>query len=518
MELNWKVIFDQIDGYVYCVDVPTYRVVYANARLKEILQEEVVGRPCFEVLQGRSAPCDFCSNSKIFASSRKNIVFEIYNPKLKRHFHCVDIALESSGNLQKLSIAVDITRSKAMRIALEGLVRLLLSLTHNYRLNIEKILDFILQHWEGNQVVYRNREGKFFTAQIEGTETLTQEAWENIFGASLQRKHWRLRRDDLRILVLRVNQSSLLGILKKTTSRSSFPKKLSLLILRFLRWEEERQREELQWFQLFDRSPDLLFLVTRDGKILESNTRASEVLGWGKKLLHGENVELLLGKGTWKALLERTTSIFPPAVELGIENVHGELHPFEAQLSLFDASTEGFYLLSLRDIGERKRYELTLLKLALYDQLTGLYNRRFLEEYLSKELERCRRERYSLSIAFVDIDSFKTINDVYGHVFGDEVLKAVASTMQKMVRASDIVARYGGDEFVMILPRATEESALQVMKRIAKNLRGCQVSGEPFPVRISYGVYTWDGKENLAAIFQEIDRRMYCMKKEGGSS
>ncbi|MGQ9472770.1 MAG: diguanylate cyclase, partial [Candidatus Caldatribacteriaceae bacterium] len=358
----------------------------------------------------------------------------------------------------------------------------------------------------------------FFVAQREGMETLAQEAWENIFGAFLHRKHWRLRRDDLRILVLRVNHNSLLGILKKTTPRPAFPQKLSFLILRLLRWEEGRQREELRWFQLFDRSPDLLFLVTQEGKILESNTKVNEVLGWSKKLLQGENIELLLGKGTWKALLEKATSILPPTVEIEIGNACGELRPFEVHLSLFDTSTEGFYLLSLRDIGERKRYEFTLLKLALYDQLTGLYNRRFLEEYLSKELERCKREKYPLSIAFVDVDSFKTINDFYGHVFGDEVLKAVASTMQKMVRASDIVARYGGDEFVIVLPRASEESALQVMRRIAKNLRGCQISDEPFPVRISYGVYTWNGKENLAAIFQEIDRRMYRMKKEGDSS
>ncbi|MGC8778076.1 MAG: GGDEF domain-containing protein, partial [Candidatus Caldatribacteriaceae bacterium] len=192
---------------------------------------------------------------------------------------------------------------------------------------------------------------------------------------------------------------------------------------------------------------------------------------------------------------------------------HGEPLSFEARLSLFDESGEKFYLLSLRDIGERKRYESVLLRFALYDQLTGLYNRRFLEEYLAKELERCRREGYPLSVAFVDVDAFKKINDVYGHVFGDEVLKMVAEVMRKAVRASDVLARYGGDEFVLVLPRASEFDALQVMERIAKGLRAGQIQGEPFSVRISYGVYTWDRERNLVELFQEIDRRMYRMKK-----
>jgi diguanylate cyclase (GGDEF)-like protein len=87
--------------------------------------------------------------------------------------------------------------------------------------------------------------------------------------------------------------------------------------------------------------------------------------------------------------------------------------------------------------------------------------------------------------------------------------------MQNMVRASDVVARYGGDEFVLVLPRANEEEALRVMERIARNLRAGQIGGEPFSVRISYGVYTWDRQKTIAELFQEIDRRMYRMKKEG---
>jgi diguanylate cyclase (GGDEF)-like protein/PAS domain S-box-containing protein len=516
MDWHFEEILERIDGYVYLLDVATYRVLYVNGSLKRALGEEVVGRSCFEVFQGRSAPCEFCPNERVFASSKKAFSFEIYNPKLRRHFYCMDFALESPENVpRKLEIAIDITKARSMRVALESLVRLFLSLDHNYFTNVEKILRFILKQWEGDEVAYRGRGGQLFTVQKDTQMTLSREAWTNIFDAALQKRRWRLKRKDGRILVLQVDRNAFLGIWKRAAQKLLIPRGTYFVISRLLYLEEERQREAWRWFRLFDRSPDLLFLVTGDGKIVESNARVSEVLGWSKNILQNDSVELIFGKGIWQKLLERMgeTALF--AMEIEVQNVRGELLNFEARLSLFDENDTKFYLLSLRDIGERKRYESVLLRFALYDQLTGLYNRRFLEEYLSKELERCKREGYPLSVAFVDVNSFKKINDVYGHVFGDEVLKAVAETMQNMVRASDVVARYGGDEFVLVLPRANEEEALRVMERIARNLRAGQIGGEPFSVRISYGVYTWDRQKTIAELFQEIDRRMYRMKKEG---
>ncbi|MEN3186845.1 MAG: sensor domain-containing diguanylate cyclase [Atribacterota bacterium] len=514
MDWNLKSIFDCIDGYVYLVDTATYEVLYVNETLKKALGENVLGCSCFEVLHGRDAPCEFCPNRSI--SSEMATSFELYNSTLKRHFYYTNLRVNLQGGSPKeFTIAIDITKVKVMHWALESLVRLFLSLIHDYFTNVEQILHFILAQWKGIEVAYRGREGHLFVIQGNGGSGLTKEAWTNIFDASLQKKRWRLKRGAYRIMVLQVDRNAFLGIVRRAGEKSLLPKGTYFVVSRLLCLEEERRREELRWFRLFDRSPDLLFLVNRDGKIVDSNARVSEVLGWSKKTLQGENVELIFGKDVWPRLLERVdrTTLF--AMELEVQNVHGKPFNFEARISHFGENNEEFYLLSLRDIGERKRYESVLLRFALYDQLTGLYNRRFLEEYLSKELERCRRERYALSVAFVDVNAFKKINDVYGHVFGDEVLKVVAENMQSMVRASDIVARYGGDEFVLVLPKAEEQDALKVMERIARSLRATQVQGEPFPIRISYGVYTWDQKKNIMELFQEIDRRMYQMKKEG---
>jgi diguanylate cyclase len=113
---------------------------------------------------------------------------------------------------------------------------------------------------------------------------------------------------------------------------------------------------------------------------------------------------------------------------------------------------------------ERQLQENTLLQSKLRDQayrdaLTGLYNRRYFDATLERELVRCSREQLPLSVAMIDIDWFKRINDDHGHQAGDEVLKLLAALLDKQVRASDVVCRYGGEEFVLLLPGVTAAKA-----------------------------------------------------------
>lgn len=281
---------------------------------------------------------------------------------------------------------------------------------------------------------------------------------------------------------------------------------LSLLIL-LLRVLESFENERRQRLFLLNGTTDLLFFLDKEGRILEVNTRVEAILGWKRGSILGKRVAEFIGEDAWWILQNNGTRM-----ELALWGSSGHLVHVEAVLTPLEGAS--FFLLTLRDIRERKRYEAVLLRFALYDQLTEVYNRRFLEEYLRKELERARREGYPLTLIMLDIDSFKAINDRYGHVFGDEVLRMVARVLQESLRSSDVVARYGGDEFVLVLPRAKEDDAHKVMDRVSRNLRGAQVMGEPFPIRVSYGVCSWDGQKTLSELFQEIDQRMYEMKKQ----
>lgn len=122
----------------------------------------------------------------------------------------------------------------------------------------------------------------------------------------------------------------------------------------------------------------------------------------------------------------------------------------------------------INDVTEMVAYEKKLMSLATKDPLTTLYNRRFLYETLEKELKRCRRFKESLSVIMLDIDFFKKINDNYGHLAGDYVLKSVGFIILQNIRGIDIAARYGGEEFCCILPETDIKGAYILAQRIRK--------------------------------------------------
>jgi diguanylate cyclase (GGDEF)-like protein len=135
---------------------------------------------------------------------------------------------------------------------------------------------------------------------------------------------------------------------------------------------------------------------------------------------------------------------------------------------------------SLRAANERNRI------LSITDPLTGIYNRRYLMEQLPRELERCRRYAYPLSVLMSDVDHFKEINDALGHMAGDEVLQQFVVRAQKSIRtSSDWVSRYGGEEFLIVLPETAHEAAMHV----AEKIRG-QISSTPFATRAGDAVVT----------------------------
>ncbi len=127
-----------------------------------------------------------------------------------------------------------------------------------------------------------------------------------------------------------------------------------------------------------------------------------------------------------------------------------------------------------QEIERRQALELSLRELSTRDQLTGLYNRRVMDNFLSSELKRCGRYKHPLSLLMFDLDHFKNLNDTYGHQAGDEVLRWVSSIIRTQVRENDRAVRYGGEEFLIILPETEKEAAHQVAERLRIQLsEGC---------------------------------------------
>ncbi len=133
-------------------------------------------------------------------------------------------------------------------------------------------------------------------------------------------------------------------------------------------------------------------------------------------------------------------------------------------------------------------------RLASIDPLTGLFNRRYFDTRLEAELQRARRHGEPLTLLMVDIDNFKAINDEHGHVVGDRLLRCVSERLRRGVRIFDVCARYGGDEFAILMPSSNVDTAVLVAERIRTSVRG-HCTQAAASVTVSIGIAHSDGRE-----------------------
>lgn len=157
--------------------------------------------------------------------------------------------------------------------------------------------------------------------------------------------------------------------------------------------------------------------------------------------------------------------------------------------------------------------------LAMTDSLTGLWNARYLDDFLPREVSRAARHKGVVSLLMVDVDGLKKVNDQYGHSWGDVLLKGIGKILKESVRLPDTVVRYGGDEFLIVAPDADKAGALTLGKRIQAKMEGFQLQpkGEPVPFGVSVGIATFPtDTENAQDLFQKADAAMYRAKQRGG--
>ncbi|MFO0754161.1 MAG: diguanylate cyclase [Thermodesulfovibrionales bacterium] len=200
-----------------------------------------------------------------------------------------------------------------------------------------------------------------------------------------------------------------------------------------------------------------------------------------------------------------------------IEEIRFKKNDHIFEISGFSIKTDmqeerGRIQLILRDITED-------VKLYTTDPLTGLYNRRFLNEFLLKELERSRRMQRRFSLALIDLDNFKELNDTHSHAAGDAVLREIACLMGKNVRKADVIARYGGEEFVIIMPETRREAALPVLERLRKGIAQESIplpEGKRVSITASFGLAAFpDDGESSADLLITADDRLYKAKRNG---
>ncbi|MGB7219009.1 MAG: diguanylate cyclase [Vicinamibacterales bacterium] len=174
-------------------------------------------------------------------------------------------------------------------------------------------------------------------------------------------------------------------------------------------------------------------------------------------------------------------------------------------------------LSALVDITDQKLSTERLRELATRDDLTGVYNRRYLEELTRIELERAQRYTRPLTLAMLDADHFKDVNDTHGHQVGDAVLRAVSERCQKTLRNSDVLGRYGGEEFVLVFPETAMREAQIVAERVRAAVAGSPVviGDRALDVTVSIGLASLSSGEDVGGLISRADSALYAAKQGG---
>lgn len=290
---------------------------------------------------------------------------------------------------------------------------------------------------------------------------------------------------------------------------------------------------EEKYYAIAEAFIDAIISTDGEGHIIFCNTAAKKMFGYGDEII-GKRITFLMPeryRDTYQTGINRYTTTGIPkivgkTVELSGLKKDGTEFPIEISLSVW---TDGEYYFTgiIRDITERKQIEHSLVEankkleeLSIRDSLTNLFNRRYTDKVLEIEFNRAKRYSNSLSCLLIDIDYFKKINDLYGHSFGDKVLVYFSSFLLEMTRSTDIVTRYGGEEFLIILPDVNIHGAMDFAERLRDGISKRIIEDKETNISIaasisvgvsSFGEHTSDKDE----IINQADKALYEAKRTG---
>ena len=254
-----------------------------------------------------------------------------------------------------------------------------------------------------------------------------------------------------------------------------------------------------------------------DSTIINVSSAFEKTSGYSKEELIGKPMSIvknpsrdkMIIKDLWETILKGKTWIG----EIKNKSKSGDDFWLEQHI-VPKINTSNNNIESILSIGIDITTKKELEKIASIDKLTGIFNRRMLDQILQIELDITQRHERDLSLIILDIDYFKQVNDTYGHLVGDEVLKDMASIISKNLRASDVFGRYGGEEFLVICTQTNEDNAFNLaekLRKIIEEYRFNQVGTKT----ISLGISSFKRNDTMEQLFKKADEALYCAKEKG---
>jgi diguanylate cyclase (GGDEF)-like protein/PAS domain S-box-containing protein len=291
---------------------------------------------------------------------------------------------------------------------------------------------------------------------------------------------------------------------------------LSVLMLLLTDVVARRARADQRARRFFDLSRDMLCTANTEGYFVELNDAWTHYLGYSPEELRAIPFIELVHPADRERTEAEAAALFEGDGMLTFENRYkakdGSWHwmRWSSQVS----PDESLIYARAADVSELKRIEGEREELlgkvrdmATHDSLTGLPNRRALEEQLPREMARARRAGSPLCVAIIDIDHFKEYNDTHGHLAGDEVLRACARAWDEALRGEDTIVRFGGEEFLVLLPDTRAEQAAEIVERLRMTT--------PMGQTCSAGLAVWDYAESIDDLLGRADKALYLAKASG---
>ncbi|ADQ13615.1 diguanylate cyclase domain-containing protein [Halanaerobium hydrogeniformans] len=279
----------------------------------------------------------------------------------------------------------------------------------------------------------------------------------------------------------------------------------------------EEKKLETEYKKLINGMNDTVWVIDLEGRIIEANNSAVELLGYTQEELKNmplDNIDCQTSKNDILFLIKN----LPEEKKQVFESVHlsreGEKIPVEISSSLITYKGELAVLSIARDIRRRKENEAKIKYMTFHDQLTGLYNRHYLEE----EIQRINTKRQlPISVIIADLNNLKKVNDNYGHQKGDQLLQKAAELIKTSCRDEEIIARMGGDEFIILLPQTSQAAAEIIKERIINNFKNHKLE-EEIPLSIALGIASKNKEsESFEAIITKAEEGMYINKLQSKS-